>query len=198
MITHGVILYGTEHCAASRCVILYHALRPGQIRDKCRYTPPKLTMGADGDMTGLAAAISTAEGINKVVALTRTIADLVKKGATLELQERITDLREAVQDAKDEVLALREENRELRGKMAEQEAWDARASKYTLVTTAGGAHVYRTGGPPEHYACPKCFEDRKIHILQDKRLLSGTFVCPSCSSEFPVNPRTSLPPLMVR
>jgi hypothetical protein len=27
MIAHGVILYGTEHRAASPCVILYHALQ---------------------------------------------------------------------------------------------------------------------------------------------------------------------------
>jgi hypothetical protein len=134
-------------------------------------------------------------GISDAVELTRTIAELVKKGITLELQERITELREAVLNAKDEVLSLREQNQALRGRVAEQEGWEARAAKYTLITAPGGAHVYRTEGPPEHFACPRCFEGRKIHILQDKHTISGTFECPECGKGYSVNTRRSLPPM---
>src|SRR2546421_492671 len=117
-------------------------------------------------MTGIAVAVSAAAGINKVVDLSRTVAELVKKGMTLELQERITELRAAVLDAKDEVLALREENQDLRSKLGQQEQWEQRAAEYTLVTTNGGAVVWHTAGPPEHFACPACFEAKKVYILQ--------------------------------
>lgn len=139
-------------------------------------------------MTGIAAAIAAADGINKVVALTKTVADLVKRGATIELQERITELREAVLDAKDEVLELREENQVLRSKLSEQDAWNARAAEYELVTTNGGATVWHTVGPPEHFACPACFEKKTINILQDVRNYGGDFRCPGCDHTYPVRP----------
>ena len=133
-------------------------------------------------------------GISEVVTLTRTIGELVKKGVTLELQEKITELREAVLEAKDEVLSLREENQALKSKLAEQESWNARAARYTLVTTIGGAHVYQTDGPPPHFACPRCFEEQKVRILQDRRVIAGTFGCSECGKEYPVYERKSISP----
>jgi hypothetical protein len=51
----------------------------------------------------------------------------------------------------------------------------------------GRDHGSKTAGPPEHYACPGCFEDRKIYPLQDKRAVSGDHVCPGCGKSFPVD-----------
>lgn len=53
-------------------------------------------------------------GISDALELTKKIGDLVKAGATLGLQETIVELREAVMNAKDEVLRLREDNQDLR------------------------------------------------------------------------------------
>lgn len=127
-------------------------------------------------------------GISEAVELTRRISDLVKAGITLELQERIADLREAVLNAKDEVLRLREENQDLRGKLGEQEQWTARAAAYTLIETNGGAIVWHTPGPPEHFACPVCLEKKTVNILQDTRTYSGAFRCPGCGKTYPVRP----------
>ncbi|WP_072390352.1 hypothetical protein [Hyphomicrobium sp. CS1GBMeth3] len=48
----------------------------------------------------------------------KDIIDLVKKGSTLEAQERIVELREAHLNLREEVLRLREENRLLRDRIA--------------------------------------------------------------------------------
>jgi hypothetical protein len=48
-------------------------------------------------------------GISEAVELARKAGDLVKAGVTIGLQEIIVDLREAVMNAKDEVLTLRAE-----------------------------------------------------------------------------------------
>ncbi len=137
-------------------------------------------------------------GISDAVELTGTISDLVKKGLTLELQERITQLREAVLNAKDEVLALRDETQSLKVKVQERDAWGARAAKYTLITAPGGAHVYQTSGPPEHFACPRCFEERRIHILQDIGVSSGVYRCPGCEKQFAVGGRERWSPPRLR
>ena len=123
-------------------------------------------------------------GISDAVELSRQVAELVKKGVTLELQERITELREAVLNAKDEVLTLREENQQMKVRLQQQEAWERRAANYTLITTSGGAVVYRTAGPPAHFACPRCFEDRKLQFLQPDVGYSGRALCPGCGNGY--------------
>ena len=129
-------------------------------------------------------------GISEAVELTRKIAELAKKGITLELQERITDLREAVINAKDDAINLRDEIQALKAKVRAQEDWDSRMAAYTLIEAAAGAMVYKSQGPPEHFACPACIERRSIHILQPQNNWNGLCVCPSCTTGYRVNPRT--------
>lgn len=132
-------------------------------------------------------------GISEAVELSRTIGELVKKGFTLELQERITELREAILNAKDEVISLREENQTLRMQVRAQESWETKAAHYELVAMPGGALIYESAGPPPHYACPKCFEDHHIHILQDPHSTGQILNCVNCKSNFRVTP-PQLPP----
>lgn len=60
-------------------------------------------------------------GISDAVSLSGRVLELVKAGATLELQERIVELREAVLNAKDEILSLREELSTLKCAATERE-----------------------------------------------------------------------------
>jgi hypothetical protein len=126
-------------------------------------------------------------GISDAVELAKKVGDLVKAGATMGLQETIMELREAILNAKDEVFRLREENHALQIKLSEKTAWAAIEAKYSIVQAPGGATVMRTEEPPvPHYACPRCFEDRKRQILQDRRVASGTYDCPACKAQFNV------------
>lgn len=127
-------------------------------------------------------------GITDAVDLTKRIADLIRAGATLEAQEKVIDLREAVLNVKDELIQSREDNQRLRAQLAEKEGWEERAAQYVLTRTQGGAVVYAREAPLSHYACPSCFEKRQVQILQDQRTATGTFKCPGCDKPFPVNP----------
>jgi predicted RNA-binding Zn-ribbon protein involved in translation (DUF1610 family) len=125
-------------------------------------------------------------GISDAVELAKKVGDLVKAGVTIGLQETIMDLRQAVLNVKDEMLQLREENHALKAAALAKAAWSDIAAKYTLVEAPGGAHVYRTEEAPAHFACPRCFEEHKRAILQDRRVASGTYDCPECKRNFNV------------
>ena len=71
-------------------------------------------------------------GITEAVELTGRIANLVKQGATMELQERIMELREAVLNVKEELLKLREENSELKRAVEEEHRLVFREGVYWL------------------------------------------------------------------
>lgn len=60
-------------------------------------------------------------------------------------------------------------------------------SNYELIETEGGAVVYKSKSGTAHFACPSCFNN-EIHILQDRRVVSGDFDCPGCKTAFPVKP----------
>ena len=125
-------------------------------------------------------------GISDALELAKKAGDLVKAGVTIGLQETIMELRHAILNVKDELLRLREENQALKSEALEKTAWSETASKYTMVVAPGGATVYQSDGPPPHYACPRCFEEHKRAILQDRRVASGTYDCPECKRDFNV------------
>jgi predicted RNA-binding Zn-ribbon protein involved in translation (DUF1610 family) len=132
-------------------------------------------------------------GISDAVELAKKVGELAKGVATIGLQETILQLREAVLNAKDEVLALRAEVQAFKAKELEAQTWQNAELKYPLVKAPGGAMVRKTAGPPEHYVCPKCFEDHKLYPLQDKRAMSGDYACPGCGKSFPVDQPKPLP-----
>jgi hypothetical protein len=127
-------------------------------------------------------------GISDAIELTKKIGELVRAGAVLELQETIAELREALSNAQDEVLALRAEVRAFKLKELEKLLWEGTAAKFPLVKAPGGGLVRRTEGPPEFYACPKCFEDQKTYPLQPSNAATGYHACPGCGKSFPVDP----------
>jgi hypothetical protein len=134
-------------------------------------------------------------GIAEALDLIKKAGDLVKSGATIGLQETIMDLRHAVLDVKDEVLTLRAELQAYKAKELEADSWKETEALYPLVKAPGGAMVRQSAAPPEHYVCPKCFVERHVYPLQDKRVMSGDWTCPGCRGTFPVDEPTSLGPI---
>jgi Zn finger protein HypA/HybF involved in hydrogenase expression len=105
------------------------------------------------------------------------ITDLIKKGATLEAQEKIMELREAA-------LYLQEENIELKNQLKIKDDLLNKIQEYSLVEAPGGAMIYEFVNEPKHYICPKCFSKKEIHILQNKHVSSGDYTCPNCKNDF--------------
>lgn len=91
-------------------------------------------------------------------------------------------------DARVQMNDLVDENRKLKRELEERENWKQRVGRYELVEAPGGAMVYRFNGQPSHYVCPRCYEDKKLHILQDTKGHSGAWQCPSCGKYFNVDP----------
>jgi hypothetical protein len=110
---------------------------------------------------------------------------LTKLGA---IQDTLYTLRE-------ENLTLQAENDRLKREAAARDEWSARFGQYDLISTNGGAIVYSFKGQPQHFACPRCVNDRRIEILQDKQTASGLFKCPGCQTDFMARLPERMPPI---
>ena len=97
-----------------------------------------------------------------------------------------------------QMIELQTENEQLRQQLKIQEDWENQKSQYQLKQTEGGAVVYvftqTFTGLPEHYACPSCFTQKTIQILQAKSGGSGIFLCPNCNASYPIKPETFASP----
>ncbi|MBD9437959.1 hypothetical protein IB223_17810 [Pseudoxanthomonas sp. PXM03] len=102
--------------------------------------------------------------------------------------DQITKLQDGLFHTQQQLLALQQTNEALRKELATMSAWEDRTSEYKLVQAPGRAVVYQYSGEPRHYACPTCYESRKISPLQDMKQPNGDFWCATCNKNFPVDP----------
>jgi len=119
---------------------------------------------------------------------------VVDKKADAKAQEkvetalaRLGDVQDVLYGLRDELAQLQDAAAKLKERIQSYERWDSKAEQYSLVAAPGGAVVYGFKGAPAHYSCPTCFERREVHILQDRRAMSGLFDCPNCKASYPVN-----------
>jgi len=111
----------------------------------------------------------------------------------LDMVQALADAQTQLLDAKMQMSEIFDENQKLKREREEREEWMQRVRRYELIQAPGGAMVYRFKEQPSHYVCPACYEDRKLHILQDGKGLSGTWKCSGCSKYFQVDPARNPP-----
>jgi hypothetical protein len=105
------------------------------------------------------------------------IAELIKKGATLEAQEQIMKLREAALELQDENLALREENKRLR---EEKEL-------ATNLEFEGGVYWLRKDNERIGPFCSACYDEHhRLSRLHNGRnyALQTRWMCVVCTRGF--------------
>ena len=106
----------------------------------------------------------------------RDIVDLLKKGATIEAQEKIMELRVAALAIQEENFTLREENRGLK---------EAAAVAATLVRD-GNCYFRESDVDRKHPYCLACWDaDRKLVSLilgHDERRGTATILCNVCAA----------------
>jgi hypothetical protein len=124
--------------------------------------------------------------------------DSEAKPRILEAQSRLGEVQDALFMLREKLAELQEERDELRRSLASAQMWKESAGKYELCTTPGGAVVYRYKEQPEHFACPSCFNKQQSQILQDNRVVLGTYCCPGCNANFPVKNKQSMGPVSIR
>jgi hypothetical protein len=101
--------------------------------------------------------------------------------------DHITKLQDGLFQTQQQLLTLQQENEALRNQLAAAHSWQARGANYRLVQAVGGAMVYEYQGVPHHFACPKCFEDERISILQHPGgRYSGRWPCMACAQYYNV------------
>lgn len=109
----------------------------------------------------------------------------VRNGAVIELQEKILSAQETQ-------TALVQRVSELEAKVAEFEAWEAQKKRYALKDFGGDTFAYElkateANGEPFHSACPNCYQNRHISILQGRgedAFKREMFVCHKCKADF--------------
>jgi len=98
----------------------------------------------------------------------KDIVELIKKGSTLEAQEKIMELREASLELQEENLNLREENKSLKEKIQLNEELDFDGKIYWLINK--GEKI----GP----FCQKCFDsESKLIRLQSDGKYWDCYAC---------------------
>jgi hypothetical protein len=109
----------------------------------------------------------------------------VRQGKVAELQRQILDAQESALDANQERATLMETITELKGKVAQLEAWNTEKERYKKVEVAKGliAYALKEGmesGEPVHYACTDCYSDNRISILKSETVVPGRYPVLSC------------------
>ncbi len=113
-------------------------------------------------------------------------------GIILDLQQKALEIQPVYQ-------SLLEENIRLKKELAEQSNWAKTASCYQLTEVSSGVFVYvlqkaKEGLEPEHWACPRCFENKKKSILQlaKERGDPAKYICLECQNAIYVDSAYSL------
>lgn len=121
----------------------------------------------------------------------------VRNSAVIDLQEKILSAQQAqfelikrIEDLEKEIAAISKSQKQL--------------DRYKLTNYGGETFAYElkaetAEGEPIHRACPTCFQNNKISVLQfDFRRDTGQdrYQCPSCKAHFDFGARTerSRPP----
>lgn len=112
----------------------------------------------------------------------KDIYELAKKGATLELQERLVRIREEALSLQEENLSLRQKVADLEGKLKTQDSLHFDGSLYWLIDDEG-----QQQGP----YCQCCYDvDRRMVRLQDAsyidvdRSKTKLWTCRGCEKSY--------------
>ena len=101
------------------------------------------------------------------------IVDLLKKGSTIEAQEKIMELREAAMELQEENLALREQVRTLEGKLALRGKIGWERPYYWMVEDG------KRDGP----FCQICY-DKSSTLVRLQGGKNGRWACGGCGKAF--------------
>lgn len=114
-----------------------------------------------------------------IVDTSKTVYELAKAGATIELQERLMQLRQEALEAQEEILALR-------GRVKELEA----AAAVSQQMEFDGRVYWRVGedGQRDAAFCPQCLDNEKKMIRVQRNGGSDWggywWDCPTCKNRY--------------
>lgn len=127
-------------------------------------------------------------------------------GAPSEDDEIVSSVKKRVAEVQDFLLRtqalaleiLKDKDQFERELLAEREQSNL-LNKYSLVEVRKGLHLYQScqvsdgSGAPVHYACPNCFNQRRVSILQQPHPTKNEVKCPSCSFTCDIRSSDNIP-----
>jgi rubrerythrin len=137
--------------------------------------------------------------ISGALASLKTITELVKAAGSMSnygemlaavntVQEKLSQALVANLTSAEKQAALLERVRELEEQAVKFKDWETKSKDYVLqavgVEQRHFAQVYKPAVQPaqaRHWACTKCFEERKLYVLNAHGLLH--YKCPNCGTE---------------
>ena len=143
------------------------------------------------------AGIASAKASFDILKAIKGISDATKiDSSIIELQEHILSAQQALLQAQETINSLTTQRAELESQLEKRSEWETRRSQYQLTEIRPGLNVYAfqpspESGMPVHWACPKCFAEEKIQILQKESPPNRTYKCPECG--FAMIPDKDLP-----
>ena len=132
--------------------------------------------------------------LNPLKSATETALAAIKLRDTVKLHSALVEIHAKLVAAnqlgvtlQETLMELQRENANLREAVQKRENWEIQANRYKLTDFGGGTFAYAyvetdDSAEPPHSICPRCFEQQKRSILQNRH--SNHFVCPECSTEF--------------
>ena len=132
-------------------------------------------------------------------------------GASTEESEVLSNVKQRVAEVQDSLLRtqalalgiLKDRDQFERELLAEREQSNL-LKNYSLVEVRQGLHLYQNSqapdgsGAPIHYACPNCFNQRRVSVLQRLRPTENTIKCPSCPFACDIRSADDIPKPPVR
>jgi formylglycine-generating enzyme required for sulfatase activity len=101
----------------------------------------------------------------------KDIVELIKKGATIEAQEKIMELREGALEVQEENIRLREKVKELEDKLNKKEnvIWEA------------PFYWRKDGDKKDGPFCAQCY-DKAGNLIRPLDHKNGVWTCPTCKN----------------
>ena len=112
-------------------------------------------------------------------------------GIIIEAQDAIISLQDSLMDAQNKIDSITKEKRIAEEELAKKANWEDVESRYKLSEIRNGLYAYRflpgagDDTTPEHWACPKCFAEKNLQLLQKTSSSSDFRKCFTC--DFDVN-----------
>ena len=140
-------------------------------------------------MSTITAAYEAIKSVKAIIATVSSLnTDTKVVGELNHAAHQVSDALDALLQAKEKMFEQQDQIRKLKDEIETFNTWAERFSKYDLISTKGGAVVYRSREEPIHYLCPSCAERRELQILQGNTTVPWSFACPSCRVKYPIEP----------
>jgi predicted RNA-binding Zn-ribbon protein involved in translation (DUF1610 family) len=156
------------------------------------------------DMTAIAGAQAGAKALFGLArTATAAVVDQKVKQQLIDMQTAVLDIQAKLGDAHSERLQLLEQVAELRFNLRSAEAAKIALDAYELFAMDQGKFLYRykagAGDAPQHFACPSCYSNGKVTVLQSSKTASQQrlYACKVCNFALYVGPSDPKPPRKV-